>query len=58
MKIVRMNIDAAVPGNGRIDPDRVDDTSEEQIAAQQACDDAQARQEEAGSSGICVPDCI
>jgi putative transcriptional regulator len=47
MKIVRMNIDAAVPGNGRIDPGRVDATSEEQIAAQQASDDAQARQEAA-----------
>ena len=47
MKTVRMNIDAAVPGNGRIDPERVDATSEEQIAAQQASDDAQARQEAA-----------
>ncbi len=47
MKIVRMKIDAAIPGNGRIDPDRVDAMSEEQIAAQQASDDAQVRQEAA-----------
>ena len=48
MKTVRMTIDPAVPASaGRIDPARVDGTSEEEIAAQQAADEAEAMQDAA-----------
>lgn len=45
MKTVRVTIDTAIPGSlalGRIDPARVDNTTEDDIAAQQAADEAEA----------------
>lgn len=50
MKTVRMKIDPTAPGAlevGRIDPDRVDATTETDIARQQLEDDAEAIQAEA-----------
>lgn len=47
MKIVRIKIDPASPVKGRIDSTRVDATTEEEIFAQQAADEAQARQDAA-----------
>lgn len=50
MKTVRVKIDPAVPASlagGRIDSARVDATSEEDIAAQQAVDEATAMQDAA-----------
>ncbi len=46
MKTVRVTIDAASAGGltlGRIDPARVDATTEESIAAQRAADESEAR---------------
>jgi putative transcriptional regulator len=48
MKTIRMNIDPdnrKLTAKGRIDPDRVDATTEQDIALQQAADDAAAMQE-------------
>ncbi len=42
MKTVRMSIDPATPAVGRIDPARVDATSERDIDAQQIADEAEA----------------
>ena len=47
MKTLRIKIDAASPVKGRIDSKRVDATTEEEIIAQQAADEAQARQDAA-----------
>jgi len=47
MKTVRMKIDRTSQAQGRIDPERVDATSEKDIAAQKALDDAESRQESA-----------
>lgn len=50
MKTVRMTIDPAVPASlavGRIDPARVDATTGEDIAAQQAADEVGAMQDAA-----------
>lgn len=50
MKTVRMTIDPAVPAtlaSGRIDPARVDATTEADIAKQAAADEAQAMQDAA-----------
>lgn len=50
MKTVRVTIDPAVPAalaSGRIDPARVDATSEEDIARQAAADEAAATQDAA-----------
>jgi putative transcriptional regulator len=50
MKTVRVKIDPAVPVSlavGRIDPARVDATTEEDIAAHQAVDEAEAMQDAA-----------
>jgi len=50
MKTARMTIDPAVPASlavGRIDAARVDATSEEDIAEQQALDEAEAMQDAA-----------
>ena len=50
MKTVRVTIDPAVPASlalGRIDPVRVDATTEEVIAAHQAADEAEAMQDAA-----------
>ena len=50
MKTVRVKIDPAVPVSlavGRIDPARVDATTEEDIAAHQAVDEAKAMQDTA-----------
>jgi putative transcriptional regulator len=50
MKTVRVKIDPAVPASlakGRIDPSRVDATTEKNIAAQRAADDAEAMQDAA-----------
>jgi Predicted transcriptional regulator len=50
MKTVRVTIDPAVPASlekGRIDPARVDATSEKDIASQQAADEATAMQDAA-----------
>ena len=50
MKTVRAKIDPAIPASmalGRIDPGRVDETTEEDIAAHQAADDAEAMQDAA-----------
>jgi len=47
MKTVRMKIDSDTPIKGRFDAGRVDATTEEEIGAQQAADDAQARQDAA-----------
>ena len=48
MKIVRMKIDPAIPESldaGRIDPERVDSTTETDIARQAAADEAEAMQD-------------
>jgi len=45
MKTVRLSIDAGIPGSlhsGRIDAARVDATTEDDIAVQQAADEAEA----------------
>ncbi len=47
MKIVRIRIDPASPVKGRIDSKGVDATTEEELFAQQAADEAQARQDAA-----------
>ena len=50
MKTVRMTIDPALPASlavGRIDPARVDATTEADIAAQRAADDMEAVQDAA-----------
>lgn len=50
MKTIRVTIDPAVPAtlaSGRIDPARVDATSEAEIARHAAADEAQAMQEAA-----------
>lgn len=50
MKIVRLTIDPAVPAShvlGRIDPARVNATTEKDIAIHQAADDAEAMQDAA-----------
>lgn len=50
MKTVRVKIDPAAPASltsGRIDPRRVDATTEREIARQQAIDDAEALQDAA-----------
>ncbi|HCI15027.1 MAG TPA: transcriptional regulator [Gallionellaceae bacterium] len=50
MKTVRVTINPAVPGSlaqGRIDPARVDATSEKDIALQQTADEAEAMQDAA-----------
>lgn len=50
MKTVRVKIDPTAPASlarGRIDPGRVDATTERDIAQQQAADDAQALQDAA-----------
>jgi len=47
MKTVRVSIDTASSKKGRIDPDRVDATTELEIAAQEAADEAEARQDAA-----------
>lgn len=50
MKTVRVTIDPAVPASlaiGRIDTARVDATTEEEITAQQATDEAEAMQDTA-----------
>lgn len=50
MKTVRVTLDPALPADlagGRIDPARVDAATEEEIAAQQAADEAEARQDAA-----------
>jgi len=50
MKTVRVKIDPAVPASpatGRIDTARVDATTEAEIAAQQAADEAEAMQDAA-----------
>jgi putative transcriptional regulator len=50
MKTVRVTIDPNVPASlavGRIDPDRVDATSEEGIAVHKAADEAEAMQDAA-----------
>lgn len=50
MKTVRMTIDPAVPASlakGRIDPARVDATTEKDITLQQAVDEAEAMQDAA-----------
>ena len=47
MKTIRVTIDPAAPVSGRIDPARVDATSEEDIAAHQAADEADAMQDAA-----------
>lgn len=50
MKTVRMTINPAVPGSlarGRIDPARVDATTEKDIALQKAADEAEAMQDAA-----------
>lgn len=50
MKTVRMTIDPAVPSSlakGRIDPARVDATTEKDIGLQKAADEAEARQDAA-----------
>jgi hypothetical protein len=52
MKTVRVTIDAASAGGltlGRIDPARVDATTEESIAAQRAADESEARLDAAGT---------
>lgn len=54
MKSIRMNIDPdnrKLTAKGRIDPDRVDATTERDIALQQAADDAAATQEAAKFAG-------
>jgi putative transcriptional regulator len=50
MRTVRVTIDPKLPASsaiGRIDPARVDATTEDEIAAQQAADEAQAMQDAA-----------
>ena len=50
MKTVRVKINPAIPASpalGRIDPARVDATTEEDIAAHQAADEAEAMQDTA-----------
>lgn len=47
MKTVKMKIDRTSQVQGRIDSERVDATSEKDIAAQKALDDAESRQESA-----------
>ncbi len=50
MKTVRVRINPSVPASlalGRVDPARVDATSEEDIAAHQAADEAEALQDAA-----------
>jgi len=50
MKTVHVKIDPAIPASltlGRIDPARVDATTEEDIAAQQVIDDSEAMQDAA-----------
>lgn len=50
MKTIRVKIDPAVPASiklGRIDPARVEATTESDIAAQQAADEADAMQDAA-----------
>lgn len=50
MKTVRVKIDPAAPDSlqqGRIDPARVDATTEKEIALQQAADEAEAMQDAA-----------
>ncbi|PLC47868.1 hypothetical protein CR159_21220 [Pollutimonas subterranea] len=52
MKTVRVTIDPAVPASiaqGRIDPARVDATTEDEIALQQAVDEAETVQDAAKS---------
>lgn len=52
MKTVRMTIDPATPASsttGRINPARVDATTEDEIAAQAAADEAEAMQDAAKS---------
>jgi putative transcriptional regulator len=54
MKTIRMSIDPDNPkltAKGRIDPDRVDATTERDIASQRAADDAKAIQEVAKFAG-------
>lgn len=47
MKTVRVTINPAAPALGRVDPARVDATTEEDIAAHLAADEAEAMQDAA-----------
>lgn len=47
MKTIRVTINPATPASGRIDPARVDATTEKDIALHQATDEAEAMQDAA-----------